>query len=93
MDLIVRKETPYRLEEFRRRRAVVVDGMSVWLVAPEDLILSKLVWMRESGSELQRRDVELLVASVRDLDRKYIERWAVDLRVQDAWREVARAAE
>src|SRR5438034_4464423 len=67
VDLIVRKNTPYRLEEFRRRRPVIVDGATIWFVAPEDLLLSKLVWMRETGSEMQRRDVEGLVSSVDSL--------------------------
>ena len=91
VDLIVRKGTPYRREELERRRSVVLDGVKVWFVAPEDLILSKLLWMRESRSEIQRRDVESLVASVRDLDREYIERWATELSVLGMWREVSGA--
>lgn len=42
-DLIVRKEEPYRRQEFARRRAVALGGTRVWIVAPEDLLLSKLV--------------------------------------------------
>lgn len=49
VDLVVRKLTPYRLEEFRRRRRVDYAGMAVWIVAPEDLALSKLDWARELG--------------------------------------------
>lgn len=44
VDLVVRKDTAYRIEEFERRRLVEVDGHPVWMVSPEDLILSKLVW-------------------------------------------------
>lgn len=91
VDLIVRKDTPYRREEFRRRRAAVVDGMTIWFVAPEDLVLSKLLWMRDSGSEVQRRDVEALVSSVGDLDRAYVTRWASELGVLETWHEVSDA--
>lgn len=51
-DFIVRKDDPYRLTEFERRRFIEVEGTPVAVVAPEDLILSKLVWARDSGSEL-----------------------------------------
>ena len=57
VDLIVGKDTPYRREEFRRRRSVELDGVTIWFVAPEDLVLSKLAWMRDSGSAIQRRDI------------------------------------
>jgi hypothetical protein len=89
VDLIIRKDTPYRLEEFRRRRMVRIDQFDVWLVAPEDLVLSKLFWMKDSGSEAQRRDITRLVKAVSDLNREYIERWAGELTVLSLWREIA----
>ena len=58
-----------------------LGGVDVWLTAPEDLLLSKLVWARESGSELQLRDAANLIASVPDLDWPYIARWAPALGV------------
>lgn len=88
VDFIVRKDTRYRREEFRRRRTVVIDGDGLWLVSPEDLLLSKLMWARETRSEVQLRDVRSLIGSVRELDWPYIERWAADLVVSDLLREV-----
>jgi len=72
----VRKETPYRQEEFARRSAVDIDGVTMWLVTAEDLLLSKLAWAAESRSEIQLQDVRNLIRSVADLDWTYIERWA-----------------
>lgn len=88
VDLIVRKETAYRREEFARRRVANIGNVSVAIVSPEDLILSKLVWIQESGSDVQRRDVARLVQSVEALDRAYIERWAEELSVASLWREI-----
>lgn len=88
VDLIVRKELPYRLEEFRRRRQATIDGQRMWLVAPEDLILSKLEWARSSRSELQLRDVRGLLRAVPALDQSYVERWARDLGIADLLHEV-----
>ena len=81
VDLIVRKDSEYRQLEFQRRRRLSVGGVDVWLAAPEDLLLSKLVWAGESGSDLQLRDAAALVASVPDLDWPYISRWASTLGV------------
>ena len=82
VDFIVRKPTEYRRAEFERRRPVVIDGVQLNLVAPEDLILSKLDWARDSRSEMQLRDVRNLLDSVPNLDRDYLDRWvaALDLR-------------
>jgi hypothetical protein len=88
VDFVVRKHTPYRLEEFRRRRRVEVDGHPLWMVAPEDLVLSKLVWAKDSRSELQLRDVRS-VLRLQDavLDRAYLAHWAAELSVTDLLRE------
>jgi len=82
-DFIVRKDDPYREAEFVRRRHVEVAGTRIAIVAPEDLILSKLIWAKESQSELQHRDVVELVRSVTDLDWSYLEHWASALEVAD----------
>jgi hypothetical protein len=83
VDFIVRKDLPYRVEEFGRRRYVDIGQMSLWMVSPEDLLLSKLHWAKDSRSELQLRDARNLIACVGDLDWGYIEAWARDLSVSD----------
>jgi nucleotidyltransferase AbiEii toxin of type IV toxin-antitoxin system len=88
VDCIVRKDTPYRQEEFARRIAVEIEGVTMWLVTAEDLLLSKLVWATESHSEMQLQDVRSLLRSVADLDWMYIERWANTLTVGELLREV-----
>src|ERR687891_933596 len=65
IDFIVRKDSPYRLREFARRKRVVVDDRNLYLVAPEDLILSKLEWAKDSRSEMQLSDVRHLLKSVK----------------------------
>lgn len=82
-DFVVRKSEEYRFTEFERRRAIEIEGHPVVFVAPEDLILSKLLWSRQSASELQQRDVRDLLDAVVDLDVPYLERWATKLGVAD----------
>ena len=88
IDFIVRKDSPYRVAEMRRRRAVDLDGATVWVVAAEDLILSKLHWAKDSRSELQLTDVRNLIGSVDRLDWSYLDRWAADLSVSQLLAEV-----
>jgi hypothetical protein len=83
VDCIVRKDTEYRRLEFSRRRQVQVPGISFSIVTPEDLILSKLDWARESRSELQLGDVHNLIEAVSGLDRDYLATWASKLGVAD----------
>jgi hypothetical protein len=82
-DFVVRRDEAYRVTEFGRRRTIEIDGTPVSFVAPEDLILSKLWWARDSGSELQERDVRDLLDAVEDLDLDYLRRWAADLDIAD----------
>lgn len=79
VDIIVRKNEEYRRAEFERRLAVELEGARIWLVSKEDLILSKLLWARQSASEMQRRDVQNLLAT--GVDRSYLSLWAERLGV------------
>ena len=88
VDVIVAKEDSYRqLELARRVQARIGDGI-VPVVSREDLILAKLWWSKDTGSELQRRDVANLIASATTLDRPYLERWAKHLGVESQLVEV-----
>jgi hypothetical protein len=88
VDFVVRKDSEYRREEFARRRRVDVEGQPLWIVAPEDLVISKLDWARETRSEVQLADVRSLMASVPDLDATYLARWTAWLDLDALYREV-----
>ncbi len=90
VDFVVRKDSAYRRMEFSRKKKVSVDDRVLYIVAPEDLILSKLDWAKESRSEVQLTDVRNLLESVKGLDRRYLGRWAKQLGVETLYREVAR---
>ena len=88
IDFIVRQDSDYELEKFDRRRQVVIDDQPVWMIAPEDLILSKLVWAKDSRSELQLRDVRSIIKAQHGLDWAYVDRWAARLTVAAALKEI-----
>jgi hypothetical protein len=87
VDIVVRKETEYRRTEFARRRRLSVEGQELFVVAPEDLILSKLEWARESRSAVQLADVRNLAESVTDLDHQYLTEWMERLGLSALYRE------
>jgi len=74
VDFIPRKDDEYRRLEFQRRRKVKYADIPLWIVSAEDLVISKLEWVRESESERQMSDVRSLLAT--PLDRAYLDDWA-----------------
>jgi hypothetical protein len=93
LDLIIRKDRPFSVEEFSRRQPADLGGtIRLALATPEDTILSKLEWARKGGgSERQLADVRgILDVKGPHLDRDYIERWARELELTDLWRQVSK---
>lgn len=86
VDCIVQKSTPYRKEEFARRKRLSVGGHETWVVSKEDLILSKLCWGNSSRSEYQARDIANLLRTGCDLP--YVRKWAEELGVTDYLEEI-----
>jgi len=80
-DFIIKKNEEYHREEFARRQEVVIEDMTIFVVSVEDLILSKLVWGKQSQSELQLRDVRQMISTVSELDWKYMKKWAIVLGI------------
>jgi hypothetical protein len=88
-DFVVRKESAYRRTEFARKRRVSVDGHELFIVAPEDLVISKLDWARSTRSETQLGDVRNILESVGDLDHAYLAQWIAHLGLDALYREVS----
>jgi len=82
-DFIIRKDRPFSRQEFGRRQTIKIRGREVWVSSPEDTILSKLEWAKDSQSEQQFRDA-LGVAVVQwgHLDMDYLRDWAKELKLE-----------
>lgn len=88
VDFIIRKDAEYRKVEFGRRQGINFEGLNIYIVSPEDLVLSKLFWAKDNRSELQMRDVKNILRTVHHLDIGYIEKWVKDLRLDEIYKEV-----
>jgi len=82
-DLIFRQDNPYQLSKFNRRKRVKLTGIDLWILSPEDVILSKLDWAKDSGSDLQFRDVFGVIKVQWDkLEWDYLRHWAKELGIE-----------
>jgi hypothetical protein len=82
-DLIIAGQEEFERQKFTRRRALTIpDRGTFYLVSPEDLILHKLLWGRESRSEKQWRDVlGILKIQGNSLDFVYLRQWSENLGI------------
>jgi len=83
VDFIVAGDSEYNKMRLKRKKINVVEGVSLSIISPEDLILSKLLWAKDSHSEIQFRDVRNVLAFNKNrLDLSYLEEWAAKLTVK-----------
>ncbi len=80
-DFVVLKDDPFRLEEFGRRVKVNYFGKTIYVVSPEDLLISKLIWIQDYQSAVQIEDIKSLVV-VDGLDWEYISKWVKQLKLR-----------
>lgn len=84
VDFWVTKGGETGILEFKRKKVKTVLGKKINFISPEDLILRKLVWYKESYSGRHLEDIEsIFKISGNKLDKTYIKKWAVKLGVLD----------
>jgi hypothetical protein len=87
-------DDPFDLSRFARRQSLAIGKLNVHVSAPEDTILAKLRWSKLSGgSDKQLKDaMHVYEVQGANLDRDYLDHWAKQLGVEDAWRDIVAAA-
>jgi len=80
IDFVVRKNSEYRRLEFSRRIRAKIGDVYVWGVSPEDLIISKIVWIQQYQSPKQMNDIENLLR-IDGIDIDYIKKWCRNLKL------------
>lgn len=87
MDIIIPAEN--ELERSRRKRGRLMEvreGLEFCFASPEDVIVSKLEFYQEGGSEKHVRDIAGMLQIQGDkIDRGYIAMWAGRLGVAEIW--------
>jgi hypothetical protein len=86
IDLIIRQDRAFSIEELARRHAVSMLGTTVETATAEDTIIAKLEWAKRSASQRQLADVAgILRVRGADLDARHIERWVAELDLDEVW--------
>ncbi|HMN41419.1 MAG TPA: hypothetical protein PKE29_11285 [Phycisphaerales bacterium] len=88
IDVMGVKDSPFDESRLgRARRVGTYASRPIMFAAPEDVILKKLDFYREGGSDKHLRDItSMFKVSGGDFDLAYTERWALRIGVQSEWR-------
>jgi len=68
----------------QHRQPVVVEDSTIWLAPPEYVIIGKLEFFQEGGSEKHLRDIRGMLA-VTDVDRSLLENEVAQRGLTDVW--------
>lgn len=80
-----------RSEISRRQKMKLLPDLEAYCARPEDVILGKLGYYAEGGSEKHLRDITgILKVSGSEVDREYVALWAQRLGLGDVWQAVVR---
>lgn len=88
IDLILPRDDEWGREQFRRRQRIkLFPDRQAYVAMPEDVILGKLWYHADGGSEKHLRDIAgILKVSGDIVDRNYVTRWADKLGWGETWR-------
>ncbi|MFH2053277.1 MAG: DUF6036 family nucleotidyltransferase [bacterium] len=93
VDLIVRRERPFSVQEFERRQEIDFSGLRLAVATAEDVILAKLEWATLGSSQRQIEDVAgILQLRHQEIDLEYVEDWVTRLELGEAWKLARRSA-
>ncbi len=90
IDFMFAAENHFNRNRFERAKRVEPDeGLTAFFASAEDVILKKMDFFREGGSEKHLRDITgILMVSGDELDHEYIENWADQMGLETIWRTI-----
>lgn len=87
IDFMMSRNDEWGCQQLARRQEVqILSDRSGYVASPEDVILGKMIYYREGGSEKHLRDITgVLAVSADRVDRDYIAQFAGQLGVTKIW--------
>ncbi len=95
VDVLIPEDTPFNRSRFARSaRVKPASDFEATFASAEDVIVKKMEYYREGGSEKHLRDITgVLTISGSRIDRAYIAGWASRLGLDDVWRAILERVE
>lgn len=95
VDVMIKKDTPFDSSRFKRiHRLYPAESYQANFASPEDVIIKKMEFYKEGGSEKHLRDIAgILMISGKEIDLDYISDWAERLGLTDIWKAVQKRVE
>lgn len=81
MDFYIAKQNDFEKECFATSKAEDL-GYKVKLISPENLILSKLIWYKEAKSDRHLEDIESVLDTRKNINKKYLNLWIKKLGLE-----------
>jgi hypothetical protein len=83
-DIYLAARDPLHAWALGQRRRIDLEGSGAWVAPPEYVIVRKLEYLREGGSDKHVRDVRFMLASAA-IDTAFVEREVARLGLQNEW--------
>jgi hypothetical protein len=91
VDLIIPREDEWGRTQLDRRRRISLGDFDAYAASPEDVIVGKLWYYSEGGSDKHLRDIaSILKVSGDAVDREAVARWAAALGYAELWQAVVK---
>ena len=89
VDFMLAADSPFNRSRFARTRTIKTSpDRTTTFSSPEDVILKKLEFYRDGGSQKHVRDIVGVLRTSRGLDFEYLDQWAQQLEVASEWTEI-----
>lgn len=86
-DIYIAGHDPLHAWALDRRRRIELGGAGAWIAPPEYVLLRKLEYLREGGSDKHARDIRFVLATTA-LDLDFIENECKARGLEGEWRKV-----
>ena len=87
IDFMISRDDQWSKSQMQRRqRARLFGAVEGFAASAEDIIVSKMIYYHEGGSEKHLRDITgILSVQQNKIDREYIGYWASRLKISEVW--------
>ena len=90
LDFWLLKDEPFDKSRFKRKKTVNIFGQKMTFASPEDTILIKLLWYKESDIEKHLIDSAFVYQIQKDnLDKTYLRKWSKKHKTEKLLKELA----